>query len=245
MIDNALVKNAKDQFNELITTVDSLDDLDVLEIKYLSKKGVLSSFMSQLRNVPAEDRRAFGIDVNELKKYVKTSCVATRDRLYAAQLEKQLENEYIDVTLPERVSHKGKIHPISHTLNTICSHFQKHGFDVADGPEIEDEEHNFGALNIPENHPARQMHDTFYVNRDQERMVLRTHTSPVQIRYMRSHTPPMRIIAPGRVYRHDSDQTHTPMFHQLEGLYVDKKVSFGQLKACIEDFLSAFLKQIS
>jgi phenylalanyl-tRNA synthetase alpha chain len=214
--------------------------LDDLRVRYLGKKGELSSILKNLGNLPAEERPKMGETINKAKNQVQELISEKKVQLDKESIEKQIESERIDVTLPGRNQSKGTIHPVTKTLNRIEELFIANGFEVETGPEIEDDFHNFGALNIPDHHPARAMHDTFYFD---ESIVLRTHTSPVQIRTMESQEPPVRIIAPGRVYRCDSDITHTPMFHQVEGLIVDENANFAQLKGLLIDFLRSYFEK--
>lgn len=214
--------------------------LDDVRVEYLGKKGKITAYLKQLGNVSVEDRPVIGKSVNLAKQEV-TGLVEQRGRALAeAALQAALKAETVDVTLPGRNSEVGGLHPVTRTLQRIERYFRNIGFDVAEGPEIEDSHHNFTALNIPETHPARAMHDTFYFDADK---LLRTHTSPVQIRVMEENQPPLRLIAPGRVYRCDSDLTHTPMFHQVEGLMVDENISFTDLKGVLSDFLQAFFEK--
>jgi len=217
-----------------------LAGLDQLRVHYLGKKGVLTERLKQLGHLPADSRPQAGQAINDAKQEIQAAIEARKAMLLAAQLDARLASEAIDVTLPGRGTRLGGPHPITRTLGRIEALFGQVGFTVAEGPEIEDDFHNFTALNIPEQHPARAMHDTFYFN---AHTLLRTHTSPVQIRVMREVNPPLRIIAPGRVYRCDSDLTHTPMFHQVEGLFVDEGVSFADLKGMLDDFLRNFFER--
>lgn len=214
--------------------------LDNVRVEYLGKKGKITAYLKQLGNVSVEDRPVIGKSVNLAKQEV-TGLVEQRGKALAeAAMEAALKAETVDVSLPGRNSEVGGLHPVTRTLQRIERYFRNIGFDVAEGPEIEDSHHNFTALNIPETHPARAMHDTFYFDADK---LLRTHTSPVQIRVMEETQPPLRLIAPGRVYRCDSDLTHTPMFHQVEGLMVDENISFTDLKGVLSDFLQAFFEK--
>jgi phenylalanyl-tRNA synthetase alpha chain len=214
--------------------------LDTVRVEYLGKKGKITAYLKELGNVSVEARPVIGQSVNAAKQEV-TALIETKGKeLAEAAMNAALEAETVDVTLPGRNSDTGGLHPVTRTLQRIEQYFQNIGFDVAQGPEIEDGHHNFTALNIPEHHPARAMHDTFYFDADK---LLRTHTSPVQIRVMEEQQPPLRLIAPGRVYRCDSDLTHTPMFHQVEGLMVDENVSFTDLKGILADFLRAFFEK--
>ena len=224
---------------------DTTTALEDAKAKYLGKKGLLTDALKGLGKLSAEARPAAGAAINVVKKGVETALNARRDAILNAAQAEQLASESLDVTLPARAQSKGGLHPVSLTLQRIEQLFHSVGFDVATGPEIETDFYNFTALNIPENHPARAMHDTFYVD---DAHVLRTHTSPVQVHYMenalkQNKTPPLKIIAPGRVYRVDSDATHSPMFHQVEGLWVDKDISFANLKGVVQDFLQRFFER--
>ncbi len=233
---NDIVANAKDA----IAHADTNAVLEVVRVEYLGKKGKITAYLKELGNVSVEQRPVIGKSVNLAKQEV-TGLIDTRSKLLAeSAMNAALEAEKIDVTLPGRGEQTGGLHPVTRTLQRIEQYFQQIGFQVAEGPEIEDTTHNFTALNIPEHHPARAMHDTFYFNAE---TLLRTHTSPVQVRVMENEEPPLRIIAPGRVYRCDSDLTHTPMFHQVEGLMVDENVSFTDLKGILSDFLQAFFEK--
>jgi len=224
---------------EAVSGVTELAKLDDIRVQYLGKKGELTDMMKMLGKLSNEERPKAGQIINEAKQMVQSILNAKKRELDDAKLAKQLSEETIDVTLPGRDVDVGSLHPVTRTLNRIETLFSKAGFDIETGPEIEDDWHNFEALNIPETHPARAMHDTFYIN---ESTVLRTHTSGVQIRTMENKKPPLRIIAPGRVYRCDSDQTHTPMFHQIEGLIIEKNASFAQLRTLLIEFLRQFFE---
>ncbi len=224
--------------------------LEEVKAGYLGKSGSLTELLKGLGKLPAEERKSAGVAINGAKEKVEAALQARRDALRDAVLQSQLAAEALDVTLPGRGTRRGGLHPVTRTLERIEALFRSVGFDVADGPEIETDWHNFTALNTPENHPARSMHDTFYLE-NAEGVLLRTHTSPVQIRYMLDHVarhkglehmPEIRIIAPGRVYRVDSDATHSPMFHQVEGLWVGEDVSFADLKGVVADFLRRFFE---
>jgi len=208
--------------------------------KYLGRTGRLSELLKSLARLPEAERRSAGVRLNDAKSRLEAALERRREELAAAKLARQLAAEALDVSLPGRGLGVGGLHPITRTMQRIEALFHSLGFTVADGPEIEDDFHNFTALNTPENHPARSMQDTFYVEGG---MVLRTHTSPIQVRYMESHAPPIKIIAPGRVYRVDSDATHSPMFHQVEGLWIDEKVTFADLKGVFTDFLRRFFER--
>ena len=214
--------------------------LDDVRVRYLGKKGLLTQQLKQLGTLPAEQRPAAGQEINRVKQQVQQAIETRGEVLQASLLNEQLARETVDVTLPGRGQIRGGLHPVTQTLRRIEQLFRPLGFTVEEGPEIEDDHHNFGALNIPDHHPARAMHDTFYFD---AHTLLRTHTSPVQVRVMEQRQPPLRIIAPGRVYRCDSDLTHTPMFHQVEGLLVDEHVSFANLKGLIDEFLRAFFER--
>jgi len=220
----------------------SLDALEQVRVDALGRKGEITQFMKTLGALGPEERREAGQRLNTLKETVAAAIEARRESLAEAALDAKLAGERVDVTLPARPESEGRIHPVSQTIDEIIAIFGEMGFLVAEGPDIEDDFHNFTALNIPPSHPARQMHDTFYLpaKPDGSRLVLRTHTSPVQVRYMQKHKPPIRIIAPGRTYRCDSDMTHSPMFHQVEGLVVDETTHMGHLKGCLIDFCRAY-----
>ena len=223
-----------------------VSQLEAVRVSATGKKGRVSELMSKLGLLPAEERKAFGQSVNTLKGKVTEALDARKSVLDSAALETRLATERADVTLPVRAGSlaSGRIHPVSQVFDECVEIFADLGFEVAEGPDIETDDLNFDALNIPAEHPARQEHDTFYFapKPDGSRLLLRTHTSPVQIRTMRSKAPPIRIIAPGRVYRSDSDQTHTPMFHQIEGLVIDETTHMGHLKWVLEEFAKAFFE---
>lgn len=214
--------------------------VEEIRVRFLGKKGVLTEQLKSLGGLPPEERPRVGALVNQAKAALQESLGARKLQLESTARGLQLTREVLDVTLPGRGVRQGGLHPITRTLERLETLFTRMGFEIADGPEIEDDYHNFEALNIPPSHPSRAMHDTFYF--DAHRL-LRTHTSPVQVRYMKAHQPPLRIIAPGRVYRCDSDVTHTPMFHQIEGLMVDREVSFADLKGVLRDFLIQFFEK--
>jgi len=214
--------------------------LENAKAKYLGKAGALTTQLKTLGTLAPVERAAAGARINAAKAQLEEALNARRAAIADAKLAAQLAADALDVSLPGRGRGAGGVHPLTRTLERIEALFRSLGFDVADGPEIEDDFHNFTALNTPENHPARSMHDTFYVDGG---MVLRTHTSPIQIRYMEGHAPPIRIIAPGRVYRVDSDATHSPMFHQVEGLWIADDVSFADLKGVFSEFLRNFFER--
>ncbi|NQX88273.1 MAG: phenylalanine--tRNA ligase subunit alpha [Halioglobus sp.] len=229
--------------NEARTAIAAAENgavLEQLRIDYLGKKGHITALLKGLGQLSAEEKPAAGAKINVIKQELQDRIGARRLELESAAVSEKLANETRDVTLPGRGQSTGSIHPVTSTIERIEDFFGAIGFDVVEGPEIEGDYHNFEALNIPTHHPARAMHDTFYVD---ENTVLRTHTSPVQVRVMESSEPPLRVICPGRVYRCDSDLTHTPMFHQVEGLLVDEHSSFADLKGVIEDFLRVYFEQ--
>jgi len=219
--------------------------LEDAKAHYLGKQGLVTGLLKGLAKLPAEERRARGARVNEAKARIEALLAERRAAIAAVRLESRLAEEALDATLPGRTRGGGGIHPIVRTWQRVEAIFRSIGFDVADGPEIETDWHNFTALNQPENHPARSMHDTFYVDANDARgqpLLLRTHTSPMQVRYARTHSPPIKVIAPGRTYRVDSDATHSPMFHQVEGLWIDTHISFADLKGVYTDFLRRFFE---
>jgi phenylalanyl-tRNA synthetase alpha chain len=229
----------RDALGEVAAASD-LTALDQARVKYLGKSGLLTARLKQLGSLPPDQRPEAGQAINQVKAAVQAAVDARRQALEEAALATRLAADRIDVSLPGRGQRSGGLHPITRTLQRIERLFSNAGFAIAEGPEVEDDYHNFEALNIPAHHPARAMHDTFYFD---EHLLLRTHTSPVQIRVMEKQAPPLKIIAPGRVYRCDSDLTHTPMFHQVEGLLVDEEVSFADLKGVLYDFLTNFFER--
>lgn len=224
---------------KLVADAQDLAALDNVRVEYLGKKGSISELMKGLGKLSPEERPAVGAEINKAKDTVQDAISARKVELEQAAVALKLASEVIDVSLPGRGQHTGGLHPVTRTLQRIEEIFSAVGYSVEVGPEIEDDYHNFEALNIPSHHPARAMHDTFYVD---DTHVLRTHTSPVQVRTMESKQPPIRVICPGRVYRCDSDVTHSPMFHQVEGLVVDKNISFADLKGTMDQFLKAFFE---
>jgi phenylalanyl-tRNA synthetase alpha chain len=223
-----------------ISECSNLKELELLRVKYLGKKGAITKQLKALGKLTSSERPKAGQKINILKEKVQSLIDARKRVLADASIQEKIESSSIDVTLSGRKNNRGNIHPISSILYEIESIFHNSGFRVEDGPEIEDEYHNFTALNIPENHPARAMHDTFYFNTN---YLLRTHTSPIQIRSMETHGVPIKVIAPGKVYRRDSDITHTPMFHQIEGLVIDKDINFTHLKGMLHQFINTFYKR--
>lgn len=225
---------------QAINSATDLASLDQIRIQVLGKKGQLTEYLKSLGNLSAEERPKIGQAVNLAKQKIQDLIQAREVTLRNAELAEKLSKESVDVTLPGRGSVLGSMHPVTRTRERIEAFFKSVGFAVAEGPEIEDDYHNFEALNIPSHHPARALHDTFYFPNG---MLLRTHTSPVQVRVMKDTKPPIKIIAPGRVYRCDSDLTHTPMFHQMEGLLIDEKSNFAELKGLLSDFLLHFFEK--
>jgi len=215
--------------------------LEQAKARFLGKSGALTDLQKSLGKLAPAERPAMGARFNAAKEQIEKALADQRDRISSAKLEAQLAQEALDVTLPGRGTGTGGLHPVTRTLERMEALFRSIGFEVAEGPEIESDYYNFTALNQPENHPARSMHDTFYL--DDGKHLLRTHTSPIQIRYMEKHKPPIKIIAPGRVYRVDSDATHSPMFHQIEGLWIDEHVTFANLKGVVADFLRRFFER--
>ncbi|NLD15104.1 MAG: phenylalanine--tRNA ligase subunit alpha [Gammaproteobacteria bacterium] len=223
-----------------IAATDNVQALEQLRVQFLGKKGDFTQLMKQLGSLSAEERPKAGAVINAAKEQVQDALNSRKQLLEDAALNEKLASETLDVTLPGRGQQSGGLHPVTRTLERIEQFFTRIGYDVAEGPEVEDDYHNFEALNIPGHHPARAMHDTFYFNAN---MLLRTHTSPVQVRTMEAQQPPIRIVCPGRVYRCDSDITHSPMFHQVEGLLIDEDVNFADLKGTIEEFLRVFFEK--
>lgn len=230
-----LVAKAKDA----ILNATDIAALEQIRVDYLGKKGEITLQLKSLKDIPEDKRRDFGKQVNDAKDAIQDAIQTRKTTLEAEALKDQLSKERVDVTLSARSLEVGGLHPITIVMERISQLFVQLGFSVHEGPEVETEYYNFEALNIPSHHPARAMHDTFYFD---NKLLLRTHTSPVQIRVMENQKPPLKIIAPGRVYRCDSDVTHTPMFHQVEGLMVDEGISFADLKGILSDFLSAFFE---
>ncbi len=232
----ALVQEAQ----SLIAAANDMQALEQVRVQFLGKKSRITELSKALGQMGEEERRVRGAELNEVREAVTSVLNARRDAMASAALAQQLESERVDVSLPGRGIELGGLHPVTRVMERIETFFTGVGFSVASGPEVEDDYHNFEALNIPAHHPARAMHDTFYF--DAHRL-LRTHTSPVQIRVMNQQKPPIRIICPGRVYRCDSDQTHSPMFHQVEGLVIDENISFADLKSMLESFLREFFEE--
>jgi phenylalanyl-tRNA synthetase alpha chain len=234
----------RDDLLGAVAAAEDLTGLDTIRVSALGRKGRITEMMKGLGKLDPDARKTAGQDLNRIKNAVADAIEVRKQALEDIALEAQLAGDAIDVSLPVRPEQQGLLHPVSQTIDEAIAILGEMGFAVAEGPEIEDDFHNFTALNIPPEHPARQMHDTFYLPEaeDGSRKVLRTHTSPVQIRTMETTEPPIRIIAPGRTYRCDSDMTHTPMFHQVEALAIDKSTHFGHLKGCLMDFCSAYFE---
>ena len=237
MTDN--LSDLSDSAIQEINKSSSSNELELVRVRYLGKKGSITGALKSLSEIDPKDRPAFGKRINEIKSLIQLKLSEKKDSLQKKEINQSIDDKKIDVTLPGRNSFQGHRHPITRTLLEIEEIFYGAGFEVEDGPEIEDEYHNFTALNISDNHPARAMHDTFYFNSE---YLLRTHTSPIQIRSMEREGVPIRVIAPGKVYRRDSDITHTPMFHQIEGLVIDKGINFSHLKGILHQFINTFFE---
>ena len=228
-------------FNAKINTVKTKEELQNIKTEFFGKNGQITSQFKSLGSLEPEKRKEFASNLNKIKDDITNQLEQKILEIETNEINGKLKNEKVDVTLPIRPYRKGKIHPVSQVIDEISSIFSEIGFSVAEGPDVENEYNNFTALNTPEDHPARDMHDTFYLEKN-KKLLLRTHTSPVQIRTMLNSKPPFKIIAPGRTYRCDSDQTHAPMFHQLEGLHIDKNINMGHLKGCLDYFIKEFFE---
>jgi phenylalanyl-tRNA synthetase alpha chain len=241
------IATLRSELSAAIEAANTLDALEAVRIAALGKQGSVSALLKTMGAMSPDERQVQGPIINGLRETITNALAGKKSALEEAALNERLATERLDMTLPAPETPRGTVHPVSQVMDELAEIFADMGFAVAEGPEIEDDWHNFSALNIPETHPARAMHDTFYfpdqMARDGKKMLLRTHTSPVQIRTMASQEPPIRIIAPGRVYRSDSDATHTPMFHQIEGLVIDKGIHLGHLKWTLETFLKAFFER--
>jgi phenylalanyl-tRNA synthetase alpha chain len=238
-------KTSKQEIISEIDKAPSLEKLEELRIKYLGKAGVITSKAKTIGSLPADERKVFGAELNKLKQLVSENLAARRIALEKEELQKRLKTEIVDLTEPVRDEVLGKVHPLSQAIDEIIEIFGTLGFELAFGPDIENDFFNFNALNIPESHPARQMHDTFYIKGSDDGknpLLLRTHTSSVQIRTMQEGEPPFKFISLGRTYRCDSDATHSPMFHQIEGVYIDKNINMGHLKGCLAQFIRSFFE---
>jgi len=234
------IKQILEQALEAINNANDLHMVEHARVNYLGKKGILTEKLKQLGKLSIEDRPRAGQEINQAKTKLLDAIAGKKQKIEKKQFSEKISSEQIDISLPGKGQTPGNIHPITQTLFEIQEIFSTNGFEIADGPEIEDNYHNFEALNIPEDHPARAMHDTFYFDADR---LLRTHTSNVQIRYMKENAPPIAIIAPGKVFRCDSDMTHTPMFHQIEGFLIDKNVTFADLKGVLNSFLNKYFNR--
>ena len=235
------IKKIKDEYLAKLNKDQNLDSINQIKTELFGKNGIVSNEFKKMGSVPQEERKKFASDLNFIKEELQNKISEKAQEIETKEINLKLENEKVDVTLPERNFKLGKIHPVSQVIDEISSIFSEIGFSVEEGPDVENEYNNFTALNTPDNHPARDMHDTFYLDHKKE-LLLRTHTSPVQVRTMLKGKPPFKIIAPGRTYRSDSDQTHAPMFHQVEGLHIDKDINMGHLKGCLNYFIKEFFE---
>ena len=235
------LKKIKDEFLSKLRGKLDISEINKIKSDLFGKSGLISTQFKKIGSIADSERKKFASDLNIIKDELQDLISSKINELESAEINKKLEKEKIDITLPERSFVRGKIHPVSQTIDEISSIFSEIGFSVEEGPDVENEYNNFTALNTPENHPARDMHDTFYLDEKKQKL-LRTHTSPVQIRTMLKDKPPFKIIAPGRTYRSDSDQTHSPMFHQVEGLHIDKNINMGHLKGCLDYFIKEFFE---
>ena len=235
------LKKIKEDFLIKLKSKINLSELNQIKLDLFGKEGLITSYFKKIGSIENSERKKFATNLNLIKDELNNAINQKTKEIELNQINSKLEKEKIDVTLPERSFLRGKIHPVSQTIDEISSIFSEIGFNVEEGPDVENEYNNFTALNTPDNHPARDMHDTFYLD-DNKKKLLRTHTSPVQIRTMMNSKPPFKIIAPGRTYRSDSDQTHSPMFHQVEGLHIDKNINMGHLKGCLNYFIKEFFE---
>ena len=235
------LKKLKEEFLTKLKERLNISEINQIKSDLFGKSGLISTQFKKIGTIAESERKKFASDLNIIKDELQDLINSKTNELKIAEINEKLEKEKIDITLPERSFVRGKIHPVSQTIDEISSIFSEIGFSVEEGPDVENEYNNFTALNTPENHPARDMHDTFYLDEKKQKL-LRTHTSPVQIRTMLKDQPPFKIIAPGRTYRSDSDQTHSPMFHQVEGLHIDKNINMGHLKGCLNYFIKEFFE---
>ncbi len=235
------IKKIKDEYLDKLSGDINIENLNQIKTELFGKNGSISNSFKKLGSMPSDDRKKFASDLNSIKEELQEKINLKFQEIEIKEINSKLENEKVDVTLPERDTQQGKIHPVSQVIDEISSIFSEIGFSVEEGPDVENENYNFTALNTPDNHPARDMHDTFYLDNKKE-LLLRTHTSPVQVRTMLKSKPPFKIIAPGRTYRSDSDQTHSPMFHQVEGLHIDNDINMGHLKGCLNYFIKEFFE---
>ena len=235
------IKKIKDEYLDKLSRDINLESVNQIKTELFGKNGAISNLFKKIGSISSDDRKKFASDLNFIKEELQDKINIKLQEIETKEINSKLENEKIDITLPERDIKLGKIHPVSQVIDEISSIFSEIGFSIEEGPDVENEHYNFTALNTPDNHPARDMHDTFYLDNNKE-LLLRTHTSPVQIRTMLNGKPPFKIIAPGRTYRSDSDQTHSPMFHQVEGLHIDKDINMGHLKGCLNYFIKEFFE---
>ena len=235
-----IIKIKEEYISKLNQDID-LNQVNQFKTELFGKNGKISNEFKKMSSIPADARKKFASDLNAIKDEIQNLISKKTQEIEIQEINSKIQNEKVDVTLPERSFNQGKIHPISQVIDEISSIFSEIGFSVEEGPDVENEYNNFSALNTPDNHPARDMHDTFYLDKNKE-FLLRTHTSPVHIRTMLKGKPPFKIIAPGRTYRSDSDQTHSPMFHQVEGLHIDKNLNMGHLKGCLNYFIKEFFE---
>ena len=235
------LKKLKEEFLSKLNNKLNLTEINQIKSDLFGKNGLVSSQFRKIGTIAESERKKFASDLNIIKDELQNLINLKINEIENAEINEKLQREKVDITLPERPFVRGKIHPVSQTIDEISSIFSEIGFSVEEGPDVENEYNNFTALNTPDNHPARDMHDTFYLDEKKEKL-LRTHTSPVQIRTMLKDKPPFKIIAPGRTYRSDSDQTHSPMFHQVEGLHIDKNINMGHLKGCLNYFIKEFFE---
>ena len=235
------LKKIKEEFLLKLNKKLDISEINEIKLNLFGKKGLVSSQFKRIGSIAESERKKFASDLNIIKDELQDIINLKMNEVENTEINKKLEKEKVDITLPERSFVRGKIHPVSQTIDEISSIFSEIGFSVEEGPDVENEYNNFTALNTPDNHPARDMHDTFYLDEKKQKL-LRTHTSPVQIRTMLKDKPPFKIIAPGRTYRSDSDQTHAPMFHQVEGLHIDKNINMGHLKGCLNYFIKEFFE---
>ncbi len=235
------IKKIKEDYLSKLSGKLNLEEVNQIKTELFGKNGLVSNSFKKLGSMQSEDRKKFASDLNFVKNELQEKINNKLQEIETIEINSKLTNEKVDVTLPERDINQGKIHPVSQVIDEISSIFSEIGFSVEEGPDVENQHYNFTALNTPDNHPARDMHDTFYLD-DKKELLLRTHTSPVQVRTMLKGKPPFKIIAPGRTYRSDSDQTHSPMFHQVEGLHIDKDINMGHLKGCLNYFIKEFFE---
>ena len=235
------IKKIKEDYLSKLSGKLNLEEVNQIKTELFGKNGLVSNSFKKLGSMQSEDRKKFASDLNSIKDELQEKINNKLQEIETIEINSKLKNEKVDVTLPERDINQGKIHPVSQVIDEISSIFSEIGFSVEEGPDVENQHYNFTALNTPDNHPARDMHDTFYLD-DKKELLLRTHTSPVQVRTMLKGKPPFKIIAPGRTYRSDSDQTHSPMFHQVEGLHIDKDINMGHLKGCLNYFIKEFFE---